>query len=225
MPAAELQELCRAVQAVGSDGSAVVARAVKLAQALEQRASLAALPAGAHIQRGAVPDMYDRIAEAHDASLDEDHTGCRAILKECMRLLADATAPDQFRAAAKMMAVQPACMTCNGHGMIGGLLPNGGGYESDPCPDCTAPAPAEVPMPEPVGTRFDGTRLLKEADVRTYGAAREAAGYARGLKAGRDAERYRIALQLIEHATAPAPDDGAYHENAHELAKHALRGR
>ena len=44
----------------------------------------------AHIQRGAVPDMYDRIAEAHDASLDEDHTGCRAILKECMRLLAAA---------------------------------------------------------------------------------------------------------------------------------------
>jgi hypothetical protein len=58
----------------------------------------------AHIQRGAVPDMYDRIAEAHDASLDEDHTGCRAILKECMRLLAAAPAPDQFRDATKMMA-------------------------------------------------------------------------------------------------------------------------
>jgi hypothetical protein len=40
-------------------------------------------------------------------------------------------------------------------------------------------APAEVPMPEAVGTRFDGTKLIKEADARTYGDAREAAGYAR----------------------------------------------
>lgn len=29
------------------------------------------------------------------------------------------------------------CGTCNGHGMIGGLLPAGGGYESEPCPDCS----------------------------------------------------------------------------------------
>jgi hypothetical protein len=29
-----------------------------------------------------------------------------------------------------------ACSTCGGHGMIGGLLPNGGGYDSEPCPDC-----------------------------------------------------------------------------------------
>ncbi|HYF41343.1 MAG TPA: hypothetical protein VEA35_02730, partial [Ramlibacter sp.] len=39
-------------------------------------------------------DMRERIAEAHDASLDDDHTGCRAILKECLRLL-DATPPAQ----------------------------------------------------------------------------------------------------------------------------------
>lgn len=31
------------------------------------------------------------------------------------------------------------CKTCNGHGMIGGLLPNGGGYDGEPCPDCSAP--------------------------------------------------------------------------------------
>lgn len=30
----------------------------------------------------------------------------------------------------------PVCMCCNGHGEIGGLLPNGGGYDSEPCPDC-----------------------------------------------------------------------------------------
>lgn len=40
------------------------------------------------------------------------------------------------------------CRTCSGHGMVGGLLPNGGGYESTPCPACTAPAPAKVSMPE-----------------------------------------------------------------------------
>ncbi|MBL8469679.1 hypothetical protein [Methyloversatilis discipulorum] len=43
-----------------------------------------------------------------------------------------------------------------------------------------AAAPAEVPMPEAAGTRFDGTKLMKETDVRQYGDAREAAGYARG---------------------------------------------
>lgn len=49
----------------------------------------------AHIERGRVADIADRISEAHDASLDEDHTGCRAILKECLRLLAAApAAPD-----------------------------------------------------------------------------------------------------------------------------------
>lgn len=31
-----------------------------------------------------------------------------------------------------------------------------------------------------------------------------------------------IALQLIEHATAPTHEDGAYHENAHELARAAI---
>lgn len=33
----------------------------------------------------------------------------------------------------------PTCQTCNGKGMIGGLLPNGGGYDGQPCPDCAAP--------------------------------------------------------------------------------------
>lgn len=35
----------------------------------------------------------------------------------------------------------PLCDHCNGHGMVGGLLPNGGGYDGQPCPDCTAPKP------------------------------------------------------------------------------------
>lgn len=33
---------------------------------------------------------------------------------------------------------EPACGMCNGHGMIGGLLPNGGGYESEPRSKCVA---------------------------------------------------------------------------------------
>lgn len=42
-------------------------------------------------QRAEVPqDMHERIAVAHDACLDDDHIGCRAILKECLRLLAAA---------------------------------------------------------------------------------------------------------------------------------------
>jgi hypothetical protein len=30
----------------------------------------------------------------------------------------------------------PVCGACNGYGMIGGLLPNGGGYDGEPCPEC-----------------------------------------------------------------------------------------
>lgn len=64
------------------------------------------------------------------------------------------TAPDHFRDAAKMMAVQPSCMTCGDHGMVGGLLPNGGGYEAHSCPDCTAPAPADdTVVLQPYGVR------------------------------------------------------------------------
>lgn len=86
----------------------------------------------------------------------------------------------------------------------------------------------DVPLDDQYAGAFWLPLVLAD-EAHTYGvacrAAGEAAGYARGLAdAGRDAERYRIALQLIEHATAPTPDDGAYHENAHELAKHALRG-
>lgn len=58
-----------------------------------------------------------------------------------------------------------------------------------PCPDCSAPQPiaaAEVPMPDIAGELFDGKRVCDEADVRTYGDAREAAGYAAGVAEVRD---------------------------------------
>lgn len=49
---------------------------------------------------------------------------------------------------------------------------------------------AEVPMPDIAGELFDGKRVCDEADVRTYGDAREAAGYVAGVAAGgKDAER------------------------------------
>lgn len=28
------------------------------------------------------------------------------------------------------------CIWCGGQGVVGGLLPNGGGYQTDPCPNC-----------------------------------------------------------------------------------------
>jgi hypothetical protein len=52
---------------------------------------------------GGVPqDFAERIAEAHDASLDDDHTGCRAILKECLRLLASSPQPEAAPAVAQV---------------------------------------------------------------------------------------------------------------------------
>lgn len=38
------------------------------------------------------------------------------------------------------------CLTCNGHGMIGGLTPHSG-YDAEPCPDCSPPAPTSHPIP------------------------------------------------------------------------------
>jgi hypothetical protein len=133
----------------------------------------------AHIQRGAVPDMYDRIAEAHDASLDEDHTGCRAILKECMRLLAAAPAPDQFRDATKMMAEpadpDPLHLSRILHELAGAASlcweprPTGV-FDSQLAIQFVeqalaeirsrmTPAPAEVPMPKPVAYGFGNTAI------------------------------------------------------------------
>lgn len=39
------------------------------------------------------------------------------------------------------------CLTCSGHGLIGGHLPDGSGH-GEPCPDCNAP-----PVPAPVDER------------------------------------------------------------------------
>lgn len=42
----------------------------------------------------------------------------------------------------------PVCMTCNGHGLIGGFVSADSGYDSRPCPDCNTPAAPVVPNEE-----------------------------------------------------------------------------
>ena len=56
----------------------------------------------------------------------------------------------QFAAAylyrqAKALAapVAPPCLTCDGHGMVGGLTQHSG-YDAEPCPDCAAPGVSTV---------------------------------------------------------------------------------
>lgn len=58
-----------------------------------------------------------------------------------------------------------------------------------------------------------------EAAQRLQGY-RDLAGQAADALNQRD--RLLAALREIEHATAPTHDDGAYHENAHELARAAI---
>lgn len=163
----------------------------------------------AHIQRGAVP-VYCTPTE-HEGRIVYEHTS-EPIPNADGFVLYAAPAPDRFRAAAKMMAVQPACMTCSGHGMVGGLLPSGGGYQADPCPDCAAPVTAGVPMPKPVAYGFGNTAitghtnrlmmvridipggdqyagafwlpLVLADEAHTYGVACRAAGEAAGYARG-----------------------------------------
>lgn len=178
----------------------------------------------AHIQRGAVP-VYCTPTE-HEGRIVYEHTS-EPIPNADGFVLYAAPAPDRFRAAAKMMAVQPACMTCSGHGMVGGLLPNGGGYQADPCHDCAAPVTAGVPMPKPVAYGFGNTAitghtnrlmmvridipggdqyagafwlpLVLADEAHTYGVACRAAGEAAGYARGlRDAVRDAVRDAEIE---------------------------
>lgn len=56
-----------------------------------------------------------------------------------------ATFPRWKSAYAAMLAAAPSCLTCGGHGMVGGLTQHSG-YDAQPCPDCT-PAPTSHPIP------------------------------------------------------------------------------
>lgn len=125
---------------------------------VQQRAMLAAAPAPDHFRDAAKMAPVHCTPTEHDGRIVYEHTS-EPIPNADGFVLYAAPAPDRFRAAAKMMAVQPACMTCSGHGMVGGLLPNGGGYQADPCPDCAAPVTAGVPMPKPVAYGFGNTAI------------------------------------------------------------------
>jgi hypothetical protein len=93
-----------------------------------------------------------------------------------------------------------------------------------------APQPvsaAEVQFPIPNKTLYGADRTVSghfytAAKVRTYGDAREAAGYAAGVAAGgKDAERYRAALiklSCLGNGDRPGNSEG------NEIAIAALRG-
>jgi len=138
----------------------------------------------AHIQRGAVPEGWQLVpidpspgmldaAEAVDWG-DEDTRG--SCCNQWHAMLAAAPAPDQLDDTDVADMAQAADATRE-----------------------TSPAPAEVPMPEPMSDQqvkelIDGVdfkRLVTADDIFFLIArAGEAAGYARGLaEAGRDAER------------------------------------
>lgn len=149
------------------------------------------------IQRG-VPEGYVAVprflAENHRNLTDVPRY--QRILDDCL-----AAAPDHFRDAAEMVAEPaddriaaalhyPGCWDTAAYPTV----------ESAPAEVCAHyrctehDAPAGVPMPEPDSecTHADDHLypVWREEQMRTYGDAREAAGYARGRKeAGRDAER------------------------------------
>lgn len=99
---------------------------------------------------------HDQLCEVFDMDDDGRHKACTCGMEDAVKKLR------AMLAAAPQAATEgcgacgdgckghgcrlerespPTCQTCNGQGMIGGLLPNGGGYDSEPCPDCAAPKP------------------------------------------------------------------------------------
>lgn len=157
----------------------------------------------AHIQRGAVPGP-EQIAKwaAGWRCIDENDglTGEASMLDRIAHAvhggMLAAPAPDQFRDAAKMMAVQPCVETFD----VDFLARLG----------AEVPTPAEVPMPKPVAFGVLNTAptgsphrlMMVRIDIPSddqyggalwmplvfaegaqhYGDAREAAGYARGME-------------------------------------------
>lgn len=184
----------------------------------------------AHIQRGAVP-VYCTPTE-HEGRIVYEHTS--EPIPNADGFVLYAASADQFRTAAKMMAVQPACMTCTAPApaeperQIGPASDAdmvvyqsiADGYARD-----TALAPAEVPMPEPAHKFFHEACSVFLAytanQMQQFGeqcrAAGEAAGYARGLAEGAArtgltpaehdvlAERQR---QISAEGWTPEHDDG-----------------
>ncbi|WP_423454343.1 hypothetical protein [Ottowia sp. VDI28] len=73
-------------------------------------------------------------------------------------------------ATCAMRAGEPKCLTCNGHGMIGGLLPGDGGYDGQPCPECNT-APPTVVQAAPAAVAGPIAWLRNERGVHARGKA------------------------------------------------------
>ena len=58
--------------------------------------------------------------------------------------------------------VQPKCRACNGHGLVGGLLSGGGGYDSQDCPECKGDGVAPVQQDAPAPSGHDPLRELHD---------------------------------------------------------------
>lgn len=167
----------------------------------------------AHIQRGAVPDGWQ---------LDESEAA----------LLHHLTSPDDDRVHPPI-TLRVGNVRMDDGVVKFGLLCEYTDYPDEGAtllvegqPTVAVPAPAEVPMPDIKAhllycsapkTAFrtvwkDGIDVEVPAHwvehfCRRYGDAREAAGYARGLKeAGRDAERYRTVRFLATAERDPLPE-------------------
>ncbi len=96
-----------------------------------ERQLLARTPAAPGID---LRQFRDAVVAWSDKAYEESHNPEHPTIQQADRLLA------LIDGQADASQNGSHCATCNGHGMVGGLLPVGGGYESDPCPDCSGPS-------------------------------------------------------------------------------------
>ena len=83
------------------------------------------------------PGIAEMIRQLHDHLTELGrrwYTGDRRVVDEFLQLYCIES--DARRTLIDASPKSDSCATCNGHGMVGGLLPAGGGYESEPCPHC-----------------------------------------------------------------------------------------
>ncbi|MDX3986888.1 MAG: hypothetical protein QHC88_16695 [Achromobacter sp.] len=113
------------------------------------------------------------------------------------------------------------CLTCGGHGLIGGLTPHSG-YDAEPCPECTPPASAQDDAKdEQARGQVDVLEVARETGLRSYlhgvnamearmllqrfvdalSAAAPAAGDARAWQGLTDAERDGYVGELVDYGT------------------------
>lgn len=97
--------------------------------------------------------------------------------------------PSPSEALSPATVAQPKCLTCNGHGMVGGLMSGGGGYDSLECPECkgsgaTVAQPVDVRILREMADRWESQAAEETATRRVDGHCMAAAlrGCAHGLR-------------------------------------------